>query len=225
MNCNEAVAALIASLERGEAMTAEQREHIRTCPRCHALLDSAKQFQTLLGENGVKMPAVDATLRKAEEEVLRQRQRRIVKTIIGMVLLIVGGVALMMLQRGQDFDLRTILTFLVAGTFLASFAAAPIVILIRLNREWKKRFFKRLKPGRQISGVCLGIAETTGVSVTTVRLVFLFLLFFKGLGLLLYVLLDLAMPVHPDDRQHLLRFKLRRWLEKRRIAHAHDDAR
>src|SRR5687768_13966583 len=131
VNCTEAVAALIANLERGETMTPGQREHIRTCERCHALLDSAKQFQTLLGENGVQTPVVDATLRKAEEEVLRRRSRGIVKTIIGMVLLIIGGVALMMLQRGQDFDLRTILTFLVAGTFLAAFAAAPIVILIR----------------------------------------------------------------------------------------------
>ncbi len=30
-----------------------------------------------------------------------------------------------------------------------------------------------------------------------------------------YVVLELAMPVHPEDRQHLLRFRLRRWFARR----------
>ena len=225
MNCNDAVSALVANLERGEAMTDEQREHIRTCERCHALLDSAKQFQTLLGENGIKTPAVDATLAKAEEEVLKQRSRRGVMIVAGFVLLFIAGVFTMMLVTGKDFDLEFVLAALVAGTFLAALAAVPIVIVVRINREQKRRFYKRLKPGRQISGVCLGIAEATNQSVTLVRLVFLLLLFFKGIGFWLYLLCDIAMPIHPDDRQYLLRFKIRRWWEKRRMAHAHHDPR
>lgn len=50
------------------------------------------------------------------------------------------------------------------------------------------------------------------------------LAFVNGIGIWLYILLDLAMPVHPADRQYLLRFKLRR-MWQRRFAHAEDDAR
>jgi hypothetical protein len=65
MNCNDAVAALVASLENGTPMSDEQRAHIRDCTRCRELLDSAKQFQTLLGGNGIQSPPVDATLAAA----------------------------------------------------------------------------------------------------------------------------------------------------------------
>jgi hypothetical protein len=40
------------------------------------LLDSAKQFQTLLGGNGIQPPAVDAAAVAAEQEVRRAKTRR-----------------------------------------------------------------------------------------------------------------------------------------------------
>jgi phage shock protein PspC (stress-responsive transcriptional regulator) len=90
-----------------------------------------------------------------------------------------------------------------------------ILLLARAARTAEKRWYKRLKPGRQLSGVCLGLAERFGWNVTIVRLVFLVALFFDGLGLWVYLVLELAMPVHPDDRQYMLRFRLRRWLAGR----------
>lgn len=71
--------------------------------------------------------------------------------------------------------------------------------------------YKRLRKGRMLSGVCLGIAERTSVPVGIIRLVFLVLVFARLSGVLLYVVLDLLMRVHPDDRATLLRFRLRRW--------------
>jgi phage shock protein PspC (stress-responsive transcriptional regulator) len=71
-----------------------------------------------------------------------------------------------------------------------------------------------------LDGVALGLSEATKVNVSVIRLLFFGLLFFDGVGLVLYLLLALFMPVHPDDRQFLLRFRLRRWL--RRTAAAPD---
>jgi hypothetical protein len=53
--------------------------------------------------------------------------------------------------------------------------------------------------------------------VRLIRLGFFALLFADGAGFWLYILLDLAMPVHPDDRQHLLRFRLKRWWSRRTV--------
>jgi phage shock protein PspC (stress-responsive transcriptional regulator) len=71
--------------------------------------------------------------------------------------------------------------------------------------------YKRLRKGYMLSGICLGIAERTKVPVGVIRLAFLVLAFAKMSGVLLYVVLDLLMQVHPDDRATLLRFRLRRW--------------
>jgi len=48
------------------------------------------------------------------------------------------------------------------------------------------------------------------------------LIWFKGLGLLAYIICALAMPVHPADRHYLLRFRIARWW--RRLRHATEDA-
>ncbi|HYR28011.1 MAG TPA: PspC domain-containing protein, partial [Thermoanaerobaculia bacterium] len=111
----------------------------------------------------------------------------------------------------------------VAGAFVAVPLVVFFVMRAILRDRHGNRICKRLKPGKQISGVCLGLSEATGVPVLLFRLGFVVLLFVNGIGLWLYILLDLAMPVHPDDRQHLLRFKLRR-MWQRRTAHADHDA-
>lgn len=75
--------------------------------------------------------------------------------------------------------------------------------------------YKRLRAGRQLSGVCVGLAESTGVPVAIIRLAFVALFLAKLSGLVLYVVLDLLMEVHPDDRASLLRFRIRRWWDAR----------
>jgi phage shock protein C len=217
MNCNEAVAALVASLESGVAMTAEQREHIRTCERCRELLDSAKQFQTLLGGNGIQPPAVDAAAVAAEQEVRRAKTRRMLGLAFAIATIAWLGLSLLLAGAG---GLAPIEAFLVAGAgvgvvFLIILPLLLLLLLARTARTSEKRWYKRLKPGRQLFGVCLGLAERFDWDVTLVRLLFVVSLFFHGLGFWVYVVLDVAMPVHPDDRQHMLRFRWKRWLARR----------
>jgi phage shock protein PspC (stress-responsive transcriptional regulator) len=76
--------------------------------------------------------------------------------------------------------------------------------------------YKRLRPGYQLSGVCLGLADKTGVPVDALRLLFFVLAFANGVGIWIYVVLDLLMPVHPEDRRHLLRFRVLRWWRRTR---------
>jgi phage shock protein PspC (stress-responsive transcriptional regulator) len=113
---------------------------------------------------------------------------------------------------------------MVAGVLIGT----PIVLLLWIvrgkTRGGQRRLYQRLGPGRMISGVCLGIAEATRVDVNVIRIAFVVLLLADGVGFWLYVLLALTMAVHPDDRQYLLRFRLRRWWQ-RRFADAENHAR
>ena len=227
MNCNDAVAALVASLENGTPMTDEQRAHIRDCTRCRELLDSAKQFQTLLGGNGIQSPPVDATLAAAEDEVRRKHLWRAVRIGIGVIVLLGAAVAVL-LNRLGDVPLRNAMIMGSAAMVAGVLIGTPIVLLLWVvrgkTRGGERRLYKRLGRGRMISGVCLGIAEATGVDVSIIRIAFVVLLLAEGVGFWLYFLLAFTMAIHPDDRQHLLRFRLRRWWQ-RRLAHAENHAR
>jgi phage shock protein PspC (stress-responsive transcriptional regulator) len=225
MNCTEAVAALVASLESGTEMSDEQRAHIRTCERCRELLDSAKQFQTLLAGNGIEPPPLDPTLAAAEEEVRRRTERRAIGICAGILLILGAAVAWMLVTSGSLARGEAILVVGVS-LLIGLLMMTPVFLLlyfVRRSKGGKARLYKRLKKGRELSGVCLGIAEATQLNVSLVRSVFVLLLFFKGAGFWLYLILDLAMPVHPEDRQHMLRFKLRRWFQ-RRMGHAKNHA-
>lgn len=219
MNCNDAMAALVASLEQGTTLTDEQREHIRTCPRCREMLDSAKEvLETREPEPAV---GIDAALAAAEGEVYRQRVKRIITVVIGVAVVMAAGVSLMFIPvQGAEPLGFWLYAFGMAALISAGFAIPVLLLIYVLRGSARHRVYKRLKPGRMLSGVCLGIAERMKVEVMFVRLIFLALLILAGgVGFWFYVALDVAMPVHPDDRQHLLRFKLRRWLN-RRSSHA-----
>jgi phage shock protein PspC (stress-responsive transcriptional regulator) len=221
MNCNDAVAALVASLEQGGPMTDEQRAHLRTCERCRELLDNAKQFQTLLAGNGIDAPRIDPALVAAEEEVRRRRARRTIAITAG-IMLILAAAAAWVLVVWRDVPPGEAAAVVSAGLAIAVVFTTPVFLIIYYVRKQplpgKRRLYKRLGTGRVISGVCRGIAETARIDVTLVRIIFLLLMMFNGSGFWLYLILTLAMPIHPDDRQHLIRFKLRRWWQ-RRTAH------
>jgi phage shock protein PspC (stress-responsive transcriptional regulator) len=80
------------------------------------------------------------------------------------------------------------------------------------------KLYKRLK--RQwLFGVCQGLAEASGLSVWVLRAAVIVLLFGGKIGLTiavaLYLLLDMSLQVHPEDRRFLLRFRFKRWRENR----------
>jgi phage shock protein PspC (stress-responsive transcriptional regulator) len=215
MNCNDAMAALVASLENATTVDEETREHLRTCEQCGAMLRSAKEV--LSAPAGVT-PAMDAAVAAAEREVARKRFWRGVRILGGALAAAFAILVGALLVLGGEVRLPQALIFAAAGLVLATIVSVPILLTIWLVRGSQRRVYKRLGPGRMLSGVCLGIAEAMKIDVRMLRIVFVVLLFFDGAGFWIYLLLDLAMPVHPDDRQHLLRFKLRRWWNRMRNA-------
>ena len=55
----------------------------------------------------------------------------------------------------------------------------------------------RPREGRKIAGVCLGVAEYFDLDVTVVRLVWLIVAVFTGIGLLSYPIAWIVMPDEP----------------------------
>lgn len=218
MNCNEAVAALVKSIENGTPLSDEQREHLRSCERCSTLLTSAKDLQALVESDPAEAPQVDASLDAAQREAVRTSRRRVFVLAAAALLMIATAATIYLaLSRGRaHFGLGVPELILLAIVLtVVAVPAVAIVWLVRASRHSTAPIYKRLKPGRQLSGVCLGLAERFNLNVTLVRLVFLVAFFADGLGFWIYILLDLAMPVHPADREHLLRFRFKRWLDGR----------
>lgn len=169
-------------------------------------------------------PNVEDVVAAAEMEVRRKRIRRVIGVAAGVAVLMVTGVLLVLLAGNEAGTIGFWLYAIgMAGLISAGFAVPLLLIVYVLRDTAKRRIYKRLRPGRMLHGVCLGLAEKTNVDVVIVRLVFLALLLVGGgLGFWFYVALDVAMPVHPDDRQYLLRFRLRRWLARRNPHAGHD---
>jgi len=66
-----------------------------------------------------------------------------------------------------------------------------------LSAPWTRR-----RRDRVFAGVCIGLAEEFGISVTLVRLGFvLSVLFSGGVAILLYLALWLAMPLEPEAHE------------------------
>jgi phage shock protein PspC (stress-responsive transcriptional regulator) len=206
------MAALVASLEQGTTLTGEQREHIRTCPRCREMLDSAKHVPRVEPHD----VAINAAVTAAEKEVHRKRFWHSVRVFLGVTVVVAAAFATFAMLWGQVPALEA-LFFTGVGLLIALLVVTPLLLLVWYVRS--HRLYRRLRTGRMLSGVCLGLAEASKLDVRLLRIIFLVLVLFDGAGFWLYVLLVLAMPVHPDDRQYLLRFKLRRWLN-RRSSHA-----
>jgi len=65
------------------------------------------------------------------------------------------------------------------------------------------RVWYRTRRGRMLAGVCAGLAEEFGVSVTLMRLAFVLAVVVGwGMGLVLYVALWVIMPVREDHPPH-----------------------
>ncbi|MCU1228247.1 MAG: PspC domain protein [Acidobacteria bacterium] len=215
MTCKTAMAALLASIENGDTLTPEVREHLRTCEQCKELLSSAMQFQSTLSDD-VEVPEtdIDQTTAAAEKELGRTKLRNRIQIAATAALVLIPIVAYIASHTdgfhpsGIAFELGVVVSLTIV---------LPIVIVrllvARIRTRAGQRLYKRIGNGRhEVSGVCAGIAEATGISVVTLRIAFLALLFFKGLGLLIYLAFDLGMQIHPADREHLRRFRIRRAL-------------
>jgi len=66
-----------------------------------------------------------------------------------------------------------------------------------LNASTRTPDAHRNRPGRQIAGVSIALAETCGISVTFVRLVFIVLTFVSFIGPIVYAALWILLPAEP----------------------------
>ncbi|MEW5992547.1 MAG: PspC domain-containing protein [Chloroflexota bacterium] len=63
-----------------------------------------------------------------------------------------------------------------------------------------RRRLYRCYHDRKIAGVSSGLAEYLDIDVTLIRILWIVSIFFGGLGLLLYVIMALVVPMEPDER-------------------------
>lgn len=213
VDCTEAVAALLGVVEKGGSMTDEKREHLRTCERCRELLDSAREFQNALSEE-TPAPEVHHDAAALEREVAAKRRRNNLARIIIAVFAVAMFFFLALVARNK-WQLPEPIGVFLAAVMIAGIIALPVMLLVSAIRgvtvrKDGRRAYRRLGSGRQVAGVCVGLSETFAIRAEVLRLMFIIAAFFKGFGLLVYILFALVMPVHPDDRQYMLRFRLRR---------------
>lgn len=202
-DCTRTLEALRQALEQGGETDASTQAHLDTCPDCRERLRSAV---ALLGE-GTEAQAPDPV--RAEAAVASRFRGRLVLRACAAGLLILLLVAVAFAKKG----------FLPLGqTLLAAAVLAPIMALFLVRLPGEFGMYKRLRKGRQLSGVCLGLAEFTRTPVMPWRLGFLVFTVFYGFAIPIYVLLDLVMPVHPEDRPGLFRYRIARWWRGLRAA-------
>lgn len=212
--CAEHLTNLIRLIERGEDVPEDLRAHVATCAECARVLDAMTRLQSDVpaeDDGTVEEPPVIAeTVEKGAAAVERSsRKREIARALAAAAIIAAAG---FLLAFGIDNPGR-----LRAAIGVVFLAIAPLVVVITLLVVLRRRLhepgkavYRRLGPGRQLAGVCLGLAEATGVAVLVVRVIFLALFFADGAGLWIYLLLMILMPVHPDDRQYLWRFQIAR---------------
>ncbi len=69
-----------------------------------------------------------------------------------------------------------------------------------LTEQWVRPY-----QGRSLAGVCIGLAEQFGVSVTILRLAFVLgFVFSMGMFMLVYVILWIIMPSEPEPRMDVV---------------------
>lgn len=226
--CKEAVASLLAFLENGTPMPETHRQHLNECARCKPVMDGVRALAA--PETDDVAATGDARREQAFDAAARElraaRRRRTITAALLATLAAILIIPALVIFPDHSASMYLQSLALVALTLLI-FAVAIVLPLAILQRivggpaGAQRPLYKRLGPGRQLAGVALGIAEHTGLSVTVVRLIFIALVVTKGAGLLLYIVLALSMPVHPADREHMLRFRLRRALARTHANRAH----
>jgi phage shock protein PspC (stress-responsive transcriptional regulator) len=222
LQCREAVASLIAFLEHGTPMPDSHRQHLNACPHCKPMIDT---LHSLAATEPAEVTTGDARREQAFHAAARElraarRRRTITVSLLATLAAILIIPALVIFpDHSPSMYLQSLALVALTLFIFGAVIVLPLALLQRLvhgspRSATQRPLYKRLGPGRQLAGVALGIAEHTGLSATTVRLIFIALVVTKGAGLLLYLVLALSMPVHPADREYMLRFRLRRALAR-----------
>lgn len=210
--CSRVLDAVMNSLREGGAPTAESTAHLSSCDDCRRVITGMRELEAELAvERGTDLSSdsVEAAVEETVEMThSAARRRRWVRAIVGAAVAAAVACAIYIVRESEPgVPLPLIIATVIAPPLVLGILFAALHALFRSR---KRPLYKRLRPGRQLDGVCLGLSEATGTPVLIFRLAFLALLFVNGSGLWLYLLCSLMMPVHPADRQNLLRFRIAR---------------
>lgn len=217
--CADVIDRLTAALRNGDDISAEDLRHVATCPDCKRVLAAAVQLED---EFEAARPAdrdderLARVTREAESVLRARRWRRVAFTTLGTFAALIPW---LMLPKGLPADVaRTYLILQVLGALVGLGAVGSLVVDGLNAKSGSVKLYKRLRQ-QWLFGVCRGMAEASGLSVWVLRAVFILLLFCGKIGwaiaVPLYLLLDMSLQVHPEDRRLLLRFKFKRWRENR----------
>ena len=209
--CSEILDRLIRGLESGEVIDDSLREHLKGCADCQKVLaairsleSDAAQKQTAADEplELVKMDQVVATTSLTLTRSVRRRR--------ALTLLTAGAVLIGLFLWSAWFEVGEVTFWMV---MILCFSAVLIAFVGRFQRwceEHRLVVYKRVGEGRWVSGICYGLAERFQVPVWILRALFVVMCFYHWSGLVVYLVLDVFMPIHPEDRSHLWRFKFAR---------------
>jgi phage shock protein PspC (stress-responsive transcriptional regulator) len=220
-SCSRTAEQLTRYLTGGALPTAELIDHLGQCSECDELLRRAQLLGDLLARTPDEPPpaVVPVALSQAMTDEVIAAVRRRSRLRIGLAIAIAAiGIASWYLAGTamhvhHPYAVWSILMILFAGPLVLVATTAGI------DAGGPARLYRRMR-GRQLSGICQGLSEATRVPVWIWRMAFVGLVFFKGTGLILYLLLDVVLPIHPDDRAGLLRFRIARWWRSRRASAA-----
>lgn len=235
-SCTAMLSQLHDHLRSAAPLQAEAREHLPRCKSCSEVLRRAESLGALLAQPPESaIPPHDASLQHvaAREVVLRRRWTLVLRVAAIFVALYaayllwpyVNAPVPSWVRDAVDgwrdaekaYPVRAAPRHGAAVTairlLLLALPASVALLYVRAMAIAPRKLYKRLV-GHELSGVCRGISEASALPVWIVRMAFI-VLFFATHGLLLYLILDLALPIHPEDRQHLLRFRIARWWKAR----------
>ena len=220
-DCTNTMSGLTRYLNDSTPLDEAQLAHLAVCPQCQAALDRANSLSAMLAE-GEPTPPVAAhaapTPPGVAEEVARSvRRRRLIR--IGLAIAIAAiGIATSGWLRIADYTPKHPVAIWVMLMIL--FGGPLLVAAMAVGADaGPGRFHKRMR-NRQLSGVCQGLAEASSIPVWIIRMAFVALIFFNGIGIAAYLILDVVLTIHPDDREQLLRFRIARWWRSRRVSAA-----
>lgn len=215
-SCNRFAPALTRYLIEGGELPPEALDHLRHCADCAATVRRAELLGELLEHPVDEVPAItEAPLPLpplvSEAVAASVRRRRRLRTAVAVSILAIAlatAWATAFMHTRHPNAIWMIQMILFAGPLVLAATTAG------LDDAAPSRVYKRMR-GRQLSGVCQGLAEAYRIPVWIVRTSFFALIFLKGAGVVLYLLLDVLLPIHPDDRETLLRFRIGRWWKRR----------
>lgn len=213
--CGDVMDRLMASLREGGDVSSEDRQHVATCPECNRVLAAAGQLEDELAADipvGGTEEQVTRVTRAAEATLRATLWHRVAFIVLGAVAVLIPRFVVPEVMKPElHGGLQEI------GVLVGLGAVGTLIVEGLNRRPGSVKLYKRLK--RQwFFGVCRGLAEAAGLSVWVIRVFFILLLFVGKTGWLisvpLYLLLDMSLHVHPEDRGLLYRFRLNRWLAR-----------